>query len=849
MVAAVGAVTRQTGKEVGTSFRFILRRLFSEEGPNALAKMNIPTIDEAGELRPAFEILGDLAGQWDDLSSAQRMNVAQSIGGTRQYNSLLVLMDQWDEVLRGIGNSTNSKGSAERRNMEVMKTYAKQLERTSAAASEFKMEIGKVVLPVFTAGTKGLTLLLETLTAIPMPVKAASVALAGFFTLGAKGIDIFDSIGSGLEKGSGLFDEFAGQFGKQFSIAKYEIFGKKDKDLDIFGLKTLTPTATKNAQGLAKNLSAEMKKSLKLTAGDDLVEQGKGVSDFQSIFSKGLYGAMSAGRAYNSLLGEMTVATGALAEKAGEGAQDVGAFFSSIVDIGEGGLGGVGTASALYEGLKGLAKKQGLGAEAVKQTFKEAGLLKGLGKVAGKATLYAGEVGGAATYVAGQAIDAVGEQIGGVGQKVLKDFTSQNTGFIKSVAPLAVTIAGLIPTLKATAEYFGKMTGSAADFEKSMDGARRKSESNLESVRAMVQEYDALTGQIEKSEKARDPGTKARRQELGTYEAPLSILQKVQKRSVDLSNQIAASNTDLVVGYDKLGNAVLKTSTSFKTYLKEIENLEVQRGVANELEILSKYLDDLSDGSKSEKIKQTFKELAEAFPVIGELASRNIKVSPAKQLEIAAEDINKRLNLKQKYPLSAAADADIERLQGTLVKARDAYQETFGDMTRVYSGILSRANLRGLNRDQIEDIVRSPELRQAYEMQIKVDPRFELVGGNVTPEDIMGKELLAALNPSLAGQLDVVAEFTKANLESSGIIARQGKAASGDIVTFYDDMADKYNIAGRQAIVKLKDTDEWVVEYFNTRTLQLEERSSFTFSTGRMESTIPSTSDKDLSSS
>ena len=129
IIAAIGSVTRQSGKEVGTSMRFIFRRLTSEKAPTELAKIGIPTLTDTGELRRGYDILTDLAGAWKDLTSAQRMNIAQAIGGTRQYNSLLVLMDNWDEALIAIEDSVNSKGSAERRNLEMMKTYTKQLQQ------------------------------------------------------------------------------------------------------------------------------------------------------------------------------------------------------------------------------------------------------------------------------------------------------------------------------------------------------------------------------------------------------------------------------------------------------------------------------------------------------------------------------------------------------------------------------------------------------------------------------------------------------------------------------------------------------------------------------------------------
>ncbi len=824
MVAAVGAVTRQTGKEVGTSFRFIFRRLFSEKGPKELAKLNIPTLTNEGELRGAYDVLGDLAGKWDDLSSAQRMNIAQAVGGTRQYNSLLVLMDQWDEALRGVRNSTNSKGSAERRNAEIMKTYAKQLQRTKAAATEFKMEIGKVALPIFTAGSKALTFMFETLTAIPAPIKVATAALATFFTLGAKGIDIFDSIGGGIDKGGALFGNLADEFKKQMKIAKYEVTGKADVTTDIFGLKTLTPFATKTANALKGT-------------GDQLAQQGTQVTDFHSTLGQMMFQFMNWGKSYNEMIGGMLTGTGTLTEKVADAGKGVGGFLSFAAG-GTAGLGG------LKDALQGGAAKRGLGGAAVKKTLTTEGLLKGGGKILSKAAGLATEIAGASTYIVSQGIDAVGEQIGAGGQKILKDFASQNTGFVKSVAPLALTIAAMVPALKAGAKYMKTMAGSAQDYEKSMDGARRQHESQVKAVRDMVQEYDALAKKVKDIEKVQDPGVKARRQQLGTYEAPLTTLQDVQKRAIDLSNSLANSNVDLVAGYDKLGNAILRTTDGYKNYLKEVERVGMKASAQTELDILGRYTEDLTSGNQTEKIKKAFKELLEAVPVLGGLAARGIKVSPMTALEEASKDLNKQLNKKQKFPMSTAADEDIKRLQKVLGKARSAFTDTFSDLQKTYNKVLSPANLKGLSGADIDALVRSPELQKARELIIELDPKFKLIKaiptGKGRDKDIdaffekwakenaantlLGRDLLTAANPQVGGLLDYNAKLTKANLESAGLTGRQGKTFSGDILTFYDDFADKHNIAGAQAIVKMKDTDEWIIEYFNSRTLQIEER-------------------------
>jgi len=247
MIAAIGSVTRQTGKEVGTSLRFIFRRLSAEKGPRELAKQNIPTIGPEGQLRDGFDILSDLAGSWDELGNSQKLSVAQAIGGTRQYNQVLVLMDNWDEVLRSLTNSMNSKGSAERRNLELMKTYAKQLEQTKASASELKIELGKVILPTFKAGLKGMKLFLDTVNAIPTSIKAAGAGLATLFAFTSKGAPILKNLFAVLDRGSIMAKDFSADFKKGLEIGGFEALGIGDpkKNDALYGLTTIGGEAAK----------------------------------------------------------------------------------------------------------------------------------------------------------------------------------------------------------------------------------------------------------------------------------------------------------------------------------------------------------------------------------------------------------------------------------------------------------------------------------------------------------------------------------------------------------------------------------------------------------------------------
>ena len=107
----------------------MFRRMQAEKGPKELGKIGVPVIGEEGDLRKGFDILGDLADKWDDLTNSQKLAIAQAIGGRRHYNNLIILMDHWGDVLDTLQDSINSKGAAERRNAIVMETYGKKIEQ------------------------------------------------------------------------------------------------------------------------------------------------------------------------------------------------------------------------------------------------------------------------------------------------------------------------------------------------------------------------------------------------------------------------------------------------------------------------------------------------------------------------------------------------------------------------------------------------------------------------------------------------------------------------------------------------------------------------------------------------
>ena len=108
-LATITATTRQSADTVGTGLRTLFSRLQGlslgktlEDGVNlnkyskALQTVGVQALDSAGNLRAMDDVLEDLGERWGQLSKAQQTALAQTVGGVRQYTTLIALMDNWD---------------------------------------------------------------------------------------------------------------------------------------------------------------------------------------------------------------------------------------------------------------------------------------------------------------------------------------------------------------------------------------------------------------------------------------------------------------------------------------------------------------------------------------------------------------------------------------------------------------------------------------------------------------------------------------------------------------------------------------------------------------------------------
>ncbi len=116
-------VTQQSASTIGNSLKTIFARLEGlklgetlEDGVDlnkytkALQSVGVEVLDVNGELKDADTILDDLASRWETLNNAQKVALAQTVGGVRQYNNLISLMDNYERFQELVAGAQGSEG-------------------------------------------------------------------------------------------------------------------------------------------------------------------------------------------------------------------------------------------------------------------------------------------------------------------------------------------------------------------------------------------------------------------------------------------------------------------------------------------------------------------------------------------------------------------------------------------------------------------------------------------------------------------------------------------------------------------------------------------------------------------
>ena len=148
-LATITATTRQSADTVGTGLRTLFTRLEGlklgetlEDGVDlnkysaALSAVGVQILDTSGELRNMDDILEDLGEKWQQLGRDQKMALAQTVGGVRQYTNLIALMDNWDFMQENLITARGSEGTLQQQADIYAQSWEAAQKRVRAAAQQ-----------------------------------------------------------------------------------------------------------------------------------------------------------------------------------------------------------------------------------------------------------------------------------------------------------------------------------------------------------------------------------------------------------------------------------------------------------------------------------------------------------------------------------------------------------------------------------------------------------------------------------------------------------------------------------------------------------------------------------------
>lgn len=109
-----------------------------------LNRAGIALRSSQNDWRDMYDVLNDVAGKWKELDDTQRAQIATALGGTRQKEIVLALMENWDRVAKYVKISEQSAGSASEKMQYYLESIEGATNRLKATWEDFVYSKGTV---------------------------------------------------------------------------------------------------------------------------------------------------------------------------------------------------------------------------------------------------------------------------------------------------------------------------------------------------------------------------------------------------------------------------------------------------------------------------------------------------------------------------------------------------------------------------------------------------------------------------------------------------------------------------------------------------------------------------------
>lgn len=146
-LATVTARTRESADVVGNAYRTLFARIQGlnqgetlDDGTTlnkystALDKVGVNIKTTSGELKGMDQILDELGPKWQSLANDQKMALAQTVAGVRQYGQFMALMNNYDYFKENVQVARDSTGTLEKQAEIYAESWEAAQKRVRAAA-------------------------------------------------------------------------------------------------------------------------------------------------------------------------------------------------------------------------------------------------------------------------------------------------------------------------------------------------------------------------------------------------------------------------------------------------------------------------------------------------------------------------------------------------------------------------------------------------------------------------------------------------------------------------------------------------------------------------------------------
>lgn len=173
-LATIVSTTRQDASSVGTALKTIYSRIADIKAgadnaettlgnySNKMAELGFNVLDSEGKMRDLGVVMEEIGNNWKNLSREQQIYLAQTMAGTRQYNNLIALFDNWEQYQSALNVSQKAAGTLQKQqNVYLESTTAHINELNTAWDSLYHSTLDADTINTVTDGLKALVKLTD----------------------------------------------------------------------------------------------------------------------------------------------------------------------------------------------------------------------------------------------------------------------------------------------------------------------------------------------------------------------------------------------------------------------------------------------------------------------------------------------------------------------------------------------------------------------------------------------------------------------------------------------------------------------------------------------------------------